>query len=255
MSKMRNKKTTGRLSGARRSAWGARSLALIVLAVSSVSWAEADSDPDPWEGTNRKIYGFNDRADRAVLKPAAKAYEFIFPAFIRRGIHNIFRNVETPVVAVNQVLQGKGKPAASDTARFVVNSTLGIAGIFDVATRLGLAEHEEDFGQTLEVWGVGQGRFVMIPIRGPATITHAVGMLVESLVNPLQLISPARDRYIIKGLSFVETRAGLLSAEVLLSGDKYLFLRDAYMQRREYLINDGEILDDPFLDDFDDVDD
>lgn len=210
------------------------------------------ADVDPWEGANRKIHQVNDVADRAVLKPLAKGYEWFFPQFVRRCIHNVFRNFGTPSVAVNQLLQGKPRPAASDTTRFLINTTLGIAGLFDVATAVGLDTHEEDFGQTLAVWGVADGPFLVIPFRGAATTTHAVGMMVEAFANPLQLISPARDRYIIMGVSFVDRRAGLLAAESLLIGDEYLFLRDAYLQRRQYLVNDGELEDDPFLDDFDD---
>ncbi len=234
-------------------AWCRCWVTLVVLGVSSIGWA--DVDVDPWEGANRQIYAVNDAADRWFLKPIANGYQWLFPAFVRRHIHNVFRNVGTPVVAANQLLQGKGRPAASDTTRFVVNTTLGVAGLFDVATAVGLPEHEEDFGQTLVVWGLGSGPFVMIPFRGPATATHALGVLVQSFVNPLQLISPRRDRYIVYGVSFVDTRAQLLAIESLLTGDEYLFMRDAYLQRREYLIKDGEIDDDPFLDEFDDYED
>ncbi|MDH3643358.1 MAG: VacJ family lipoprotein [Gammaproteobacteria bacterium] len=228
---------------------------LIVAAGVLSGTARAEVEVDPWEGMNRKLYAVNDGADRAILKPIARGYQWLFPRFIRRGIHNIFRNIGTPSVAVNQLLQGKAKPAVSDTTRFVVNSTLGIGGIFDVATEVGLAEHEEDFGQTLAVWGVGNGPFFTIPFRGPATTTHAFGMLVEAFASPLQLISPTRDRYIAYGVMFVDMRSELLAAEALMAGDEYLFLRDAYLQRREYLIKDGEIEDDPFLDDFDDYED
>ena len=213
-----------------------------------MSWA----DVDPFEGANRKVHAFNDGADRAILKPLAKGYQWLFPEFIRRGIHNVFRNIRTPGVAVNQLLQGKPKLAATDTARFVYNTTLGIAGIFDVATAGGLPQHQEDFGQTLAVWGVGQGPFIMVPFSGPATTTHAFGKLVDAFTNPIRLLSPARDRQIVYAVSFVDVRAQLLSVESLVAGDEYLFIRDAYLQRREYLVNDGEIEDDPFLDDFDD---
>ena len=148
-------------------------------------------------------------------------------------------------------MQGKPGPAATDTTRFLINTTLGLAGLVDVATAVGLDTHEEDFGQTLSVWGVQNGPFLVIPLRGAATTTHAFGMVVEVFANPFQLISPARDRYIINGVNFVDRRARLLAAESLLTGDEYLFLRDAYLQRRAYLVNDGELEEDPFLDDFD----
>jgi len=219
--------------------------------VASFVWA---ADVDPWEGVNRPLHGMNDHLDRALLKPLAKGYQWLLPEVVRRGVHNVFRNIGTPAIAVNQLLQGKGKPAASDTTRFLVNTTLGIGGIFDVATAVGLDQHEEDFGQTLSVWGVADGPFIMIPFRGPATVTHGIGMLVEAFANPIRLISPARDRYIAYGVYFIDLRADLLAAEALLAGDEYLFLRDAYLQRRQYLIDDGVIEDDPFLDDFDDYD-
>lgn len=209
------------------------------------------ADVDPWEGANRKIHQVNDLADRAILKPLAKGYEWLLPNFARRFVRNVFRNVGTPSVAVNQLLQGKPRRAASDTTRFLINTTLGLAGLVDVATVIGLDTHEEDFGQTLLVWGVQNGPFLVIPFRGAATTTHALGMVVEAFANPVQLISPARDRYIIRGINIVDRRAGLLAAESLLTGDEYLFLRDAYLQRRAYLVNDGELDEDPFLDDFD----
>lgn len=238
--------TASRISWARSGC--AQLLAVMLWVVPGLGWA----DVDPWEGANRKIYWANDVADRAVLKPLAKGYEWLLPEFVRRHIHNVFRNVGTPSVAVNQLLQGKPRPAASDTTRFLINTTLGIAGLFDVATAVGVDIHDEDFGQTLSVWGVRDGPFLVIPFRGPATTTHAVGIVVEAFANPFQLISPAYARYITYGVYFVDLRAGLLVAESLLTGDEYLFLRDAYLQRREYLVNDGELEDDPFLDGFDD---
>ena len=225
-------------------------MACALLLSSSLAMAES---VDPWEGLNRGVHKFNDRADRAILKPIAETYVRWMPGFLKRGIHNIFRNVGTPAVLINQFLQGKPRQSASDTARFVLNTTLGIGGIFDIATPAGLVEHNEDFGQTLRVWGLPNGSFLMVPFRGPATVTHAAGMLVESLMNPVRFVSPARDRYAIRAVSFVDMRVDLLKSEALVSGDRYLFFREAYLQRREFLVNDGVVDEDPFFDDFEDA--
>ena len=121
-------------------------------------------------------------------------------------------------------------------------------GIFDIASRNGLPRHEEDFGQTLAVWTGGQGAFITLPGRGPSSVTHAIGMVGDAFTNPVMLITPIRDRIAVTALNIVDIRADLLSSERLISGDEYLFIRDAYLQRRSYLINDGQVEEDPFLD-------
>ena len=152
---------------------------------------------------------------------------------------------------MNQLLQGKGRKGVSDASRFLINTTLGIGGIFDVATSAGLKRHEEDFGQTFSVWGIGNGPYFVIPFRGASTTTQAVGLVFDAFTNPIRLISPSSVRYATWGLSLVDVRVELLTAESLLTGDEYLFVRDAYLQRREFLVLDGVVEDDPFLDDFD----
>ena len=223
-------------------------LASVCLDSGTVSASEANVDP--WETMNRKIYGFNDRIDRWVLRPIAVGYDRVLPNPVKRGIRNIFRNVGTPAVALNQLLQGKGKDGVSDISRFLLNTTVGIGGIFDVATPAGLEYHQEDFGQTFSVWGIGNGPYLVIPFRGPSSTTHAAGMVLDAFTNPIRLISPSGARYATWGLYYVDLRAELLTVEAFISGDEYLFLRDAYLQRREFLVLDGEIEDDPFLDDF-----
>ena len=224
-------------------------LGVLALTVAALLPGLALAEQDRWEGFNRGVFDFNDALDRGVLKPTAKAYDRTLPGFLKQGIHNVFRNLATPATMVNQLLQGKPLRALGDTGRLLVNTTVGVGGLFDVASSAGLPEHEEDFGQTLRVWGVPDGPFLMVPFRGPATVTHAGGMLVDALLNPVRLLSPARDRYIINGLSVIDSRVALLQTEALVSGDRYLFLRDAYLQRREFLINDGVIDEDPFFDD------
>ena len=212
------------------------------------------NDPDPWIGMNRSLWKFNDGLDRALLRPIAKGYRTLTPDLLEEGISNFFDNLQVPGTAFNQLLQGKPKDMFSDVGRFALNSTIGILGVFDVATRNGLSQHEEDFGQTLAVWGIPQGPYFMIPIRGPSTVTHAGGMFVDALTNPIRYISNVRVRNVTYGFYFLDLRKRLLTAEVLISGDDYLFVRDAFLQRRDFLIRDGVFEDDPFMD-FDDFED
>ncbi len=211
-----------------------------------------ERNPDPWEGMNRKVQKFNDGADRWLLRPIAVGYTKVVPKFMRRGVSNFFGNLTYPVVVVNQFLQGKWRNGFADTGRFLVNSTLGIGGLFDPATRAGLEAHEEDFGQTFAKWGMGSGPYLVLPLMGPSTIRDGGGRIVDATMFPPRFVEEERVRYALTGLYFLDTRASLLDVENLLSGDRYAFLRDAYLQRREYLIMDGEV-EDSFLDeDFED---
>lgn len=215
--------------------------------------ADEPIDPDPWSTMNRLTYRFNDRLDTWFLRPVARGYDRVMPEPLQRGLSNVFDNLGEPSVVINQVLQGKLKEGASDFGRFLINSTIGIGGLFDVAYRMGLLEHDENFGQTLAVWGVPRGPYLIIPLRGSATVTHACGMIVDAFTNPMRFIRPIRARSVTYGLYYVDLRTRLLGMDALISGDEYLFIRDAYLQQRDYLIKDGEIEDDPFLDDdFDD---
>jgi phospholipid-binding lipoprotein MlaA len=226
-------------------------LAVVATAVP----AAGQSPEDPWENANRRVDAFNDTIDGAILKPVAKGYDRVAPSPVRRGVGNVFENLRTPGTALNQFLQGKPGRGFSDVGRFVLNSTVGVVGIFDVASRAGLAKHEEDFGQTFRVWGAGSGRFVVLPFFGPSTTTDAIGRVFDTFTNPVILVTPVRDRVAIYAVDVVDTRADLLSAEALITGDRYMFIRDAYLQRRDYLAADGVVEDDPFLDeDWDDED-
>jgi len=230
-----------------------RVLIVVLLLLSASVYAEENIDP--YENLNRKTFAVNDFFDRILLKPIAKGYTRVVPGFARRGIHNAFVNLGTPVVALNQLLQGKGRSALSDTGRFAVNSTLGIGGLFDPATRMGMVAHNEDFGQTLQTWGVAAGPHIVLPLRGSTTVTDAVGSLIGTVVNPTLLFSDTQTRVILNGMLVIDQRAELLGAETLVSGDRYLFLRDAVLQRRQFLVQDGEEVEDPFLsDDFDEFD-
>lgn len=229
-----------------------RGCRVMILALGVVCAAPAAAQEDPFEPMNRKIFAFNDTVDGWVLRPVARGYDRATPKPVKRSIGNFFDNLYTPVVAVNQVLQGKPKRGLEDITRFLVNSTVGIGGLFDIAGRNGLPRHDEDFGQTLAVWTGAQGPFLTLPFRGPATTSHAVGMVFDAFISPLRLLSPNRDRMIVMAVDIVDTRAGLLSTERLISGDRYLFIRDAYLQNRQYQVDDGAMDEDPFMDDFDD---
>lgn len=216
--------------------------------------AESDDSPatpgnaDPWEGFNRKVHSFNDFLDRWVLKPVAKSYDWVMPDPLQRGVSNAFDNLLTPWVAANQFMQGKPRHGLSDLARFGLNTTLGLAGFIDVASKGGIAKHEEDFGQTLVVWGLPLGPYLVLPLRGPSTVTTAGGFVVDSFANPIRYVEDDTTRYGLLALYIIDTRARLLEAESLVSGDEYLFIRDAYLQRRQFLIDDGQVEEDPFLD-------
>ena len=217
--------------------------------------AATAKNPDPWQGLNRKIFGFNKFLDRWILKPVAKTYDWVLPDPLQRGVSNVFDNLLTPWVAANQFMQGKPRHGLSDLARFGLNTTLGLAGVFDVASHGGIRKHEEDFGQTLVVWGVPLGPYIMIPVLGPSTMTTAAGRVADSYANPIRYIEDSRTRYGVLALYIVNQRAQLLEAESLISGDEYLFIRDAYLQRRQFLVDDGKVEEDPFLDEEFDFDD
>jgi len=242
-------------SGRRLSSRWARALPALLVPTLLLGGpaAAADREPDPWEGFNRGVYVFNDKLDRWALKPMARTYDTLLPKAVKRGVGNVFDNIGMPAVAVNQLLQGKPRSSLSSVGRFLLNSTLGVGGLLDPATRAGLDKRPESFGQTLEVWGVARGPFLMLPFFGPSTVTHSGGLVVDWVMNPLRFIQPESARFTVIGVSVVETRASLLSTGRLLSGDRYLFVRDAYLQNLASQVRDGkDVQDDPFLDEFDD---
>ncbi|WP_231758158.1 MlaA family lipoprotein [Microbulbifer elongatus] len=210
--------------------------------------AEEPEQRDPWEGFNRAMFRLNDTADRWFLKPAATSYRQITPIFMQTGISNFFSNVHELNNVLNDVLQWKWKQAGNDTGRFLINTTVGIGGLFDVAQHMGLERSDgEDFGQTLAVWGVPSGPYVVVPFLGPFTVRDVPGDIVMWYTNPLTYyVDPNSLEYTIKMVDVIQSRASLLQAESLLQGDRdrYVLMRDAYLQRREFLINDGEQEDD-----------
>jgi phospholipid-binding lipoprotein MlaA len=225
------------------------------LALSMSVAAEEDEeeeefkDIDPWVGVNRGTQKFNDFFDRILIRPLAVGYRKVMPQFARNGVNNVFSNLEDIGDAINNVLQGKVKDGSSDVVRFVVNTTVGIGGLFDPASRIGLVDHEEDFGQTFAKWGVPNGPYLVIPALGPSSVRDGFGRLLDGSVNPLRYLYPVAHRNTIYAFRGIVYRADLLVVDDVVFGDKYIFYRDAYFQRREYLVNDGEVAD-PFADDF-----
>jgi len=197
---------------------------------------------DPWEDTNRRLYQFNDFFDTLVIRPVATVYSNLMPPIIQQGIGNFFSNIDDVKVTVNDLLQFKLDAAASDTARVFLNTTVGVAGLIDVATPMGLNKNEEDFGQTFAVWGVPAGPYLIIPTVGSSTVRDAFGWALGLAFNPF-FYGDTRASIPMYALERTSARAGLLAFDELVFGDEYIFVREAYLQRRDYLIQDGEIED------------
>lgn len=217
---------------------------LLVCGLMSAAAASAQEVKDPLEAVNRKVFAFNEYCDKYVLKPVAEGYQWLTPEFVDRSVTNVFGNVGDVVVLLNNVLQLKFHNAAVDFARVMFNTTFGIGGLMDVATAAGLEKHQEDFGQTLGHWGMGSGAYVVLPFLGPSTVRDAAGLVPDSAVYPIGFIGDVPVRNSLTGLRTVDVRADLIKAESLISGDKYAFMRDAYLQRRESLVQDGKVVDD-----------
>lgn len=220
--------------------------AAIVCAAASLllfGGCASTGDPrDPLEPVNRAIYKLNDGVDNLIVKPAAEFYRGFLPPFVRTGIGNFFSNLNDVLVALNNLLQGKITEAGIDVARIVVNSTVGLLGLFDVATEIGLEKHYEDFGQTLGYWGLGDGPYLVLPILGPSTFRDTVGWAGDLYAWPVTYVSPDRDRNALIALRFVSGRSELLEASKILEAaalDPYEFVRDAYLQRRRNQVYDG----------------
>jgi phospholipid-binding lipoprotein MlaA len=216
----------------------------LVAGVTLVPVVAQAADEDPWEGVNRVIYTFNDTLDTYALKPLAQGYDFITPQFLEDGIHNMFNNIGDVRNFANDVLQAKPHAAGVDTARLLLNTTLGVAGFFDVGTKMGLQRNDEDFGQTLGKWGVPSGPYVMLPLFGPSTVRDGLALYPDTYDAPYRYMNDISARNTIQGVGVVDTRASLLSSEKLITGDKYIFIRNAYLQNREFKVKDGKVKDD-----------
>jgi phospholipid-binding lipoprotein MlaA len=203
----------------------------------------ADADPsDPWERYNRDMYAFNEALDRSFFKPLARGYNAITPDPVNRGITNFFNNLEDVRSALNNLLQFKIGRAFSDLGRVAVNSTAGLLGVMDVASNMNLPRYDEDFGQTLGVWGLDPGPYLVLPFFGPSSARDGVGVVVDWYTYPVILIDDPWIRWGLLGLDVIDTRADLLYASRVLEEaalDPYAFVRDAYLQRRRDLVYDG----------------
>ena len=235
-------------------------LALIISSGCASTGAVQDQQAyDPIEPFNRAMYKVNDIGDRYLLRPVAVGYERGLPPQMRSGIQNFFSNIRYPITIVNDFLQGKFRDGGRDTGRFVLNTTVGLFGFFDPATRIGLRENDEDFGQTLGKWGVGEGPYIVLPVFGPRTLRHLTGDVADSPLTPLiDITSDDIDMaWALWAVYQVDKRSHLLEVDqqVYEAYDPYLFVRDAYLQNRRYRMHDGNVPeDDSYLDDMEDMD-
>tara|TARA_X000000368_G_scaffold401038_1_gene373513 strand:- start:400 stop:1098 length:699 start_codon:yes stop_codon:yes gene_type:complete len=223
-------------------------LLIFIFCISDITANEVN---DPYENLNRKTYQFNENLDEKIAKPIAEIYSK-FPPPIKNGVTNFFNNLEEVDTFINQLLQGKPKESLNDLTRFIINSTIGLAGFIDVASKIGLERHEEDFGQTLGVWGVGQGPYIMLPVLGPSTLRDSFSRPVSSFLSVTFHMTDTDVNIALKSIDAIETRERLLEVESLLSGDKYSFVKDAYIQSINYEVKDGIDVEDDFIDDMDD---
>tara|TARA_Y100001968_G_scaffold41656_1_gene31753 strand:- start:86 stop:772 length:687 start_codon:yes stop_codon:yes gene_type:complete len=207
------------------------------------------SEIDPFQNLNEKTHNLNQSLDESIATPIAKIYRKVTPDFVEVGVTNFTDNIEDVNIALNNLLQGKVKDGFSDILRFTINSTIGVLGFFDIASSMGLQKHSEDFGQTLAVWGVSDGPYIVLPVLGPSTLRDTLARIPEAFMTPLLLIDHDRTGYELTAIDLLDKRARYLGLESIVIGDEYLFYRDAYFQSREFDIKDGLIEDD--FDDFD----
>ena len=220
---------------------------VVILSLSYFSFLQ--SEIDPFKNLNEKTHNLNQGLDESIATPIAKVYRKVTPDFVEVGVTNFTDNIEDINIALNNLLQAKIKNGLSDILRFTINSTIGLLGFFDVASSMGFQKHSEDFGQTLAVWGVSDGPYIVLPILGPSSLRDTLARIPEAFMTPLLLIDHDRTGYELTAIDLLDKRARYLGLESIVVGDEYLFYRDAYFQSREFDINDGLIEDD--FDDFD----
>lgn len=221
------------------------SLAVLLLTLTACSSQQitlSDPERDPWEAYNRKIHAFNMGLDRAVLRPVARGYDFIMPEAPQRGVRNFFRNLAYPVTFLNLLAQGKFAGAMDATGRFLINTTAGLAGFFDVATKVGIPSYNEDLGQTLAVWGWKNSRYLVMPLFGPYTMRDFLGRGFYGYFHPVSYVAREYGNYWPMAIDLVTLRAQLLPFDQQLESatDPYILVRDVYLQNREFKIYDGD---------------
>lgn len=217
-------------------------VALLLAGAAGCATTGAMDQRDPLEGFNRSMYSFNDEFDRAIAKPVAATYKQHLPDMVQGWVRNLFANLSDPWIGVNNLLQGKPLDAVTDWARFGFNTTIGLLGVWDVASEFGIEKHDEDFGQTLGRWGIADGAYLVWPFIGPSDVRDSVGLVPDYYFDPLRRHKPAGVRDVLVATRAVGKRADLLDASRMLEEaalDKYVFQRDAYLQRRRSLIYDG----------------
>lgn len=219
-------------------------LACLLLPALVVLAEEEPVNIDPWEPFNRKVYAFNDTLDRWVLRPTAVGYQFVMPEVAQEGVTNFITNIYDFNSFFNSILQGEFAGSLNAGGRFLINSTIGLLGLVDVATQMGVEPFRSDFGQTLAVWGVDSGPFVMMPVIGPRTVRSTVGYFADTYSSIPALINDNPIAWTFWTVEIIDYRARLLDAEDLMTGDRYIFLRDAYLQRREFFVTRGKVDDD-----------
>lgn len=212
----------------------------------------AGGEADPWEGFNRRVFAFNEFLDRNLLKPVAKGYQKVTPQFVDDGVSNVFNNLGEVPSFVNHLLQGRLPDAGLDGGRFAVNSTLGLVGLFDVASKMGIEQKSTDLGVTLGRWGVHSGPYLVLPFLGPSSVRDGVSRGGDYFLQPLNYLGDDTLRWTLRGTELVDVRADLLSVEELITGDRYVFMRNLYLKRRAFQLNAGELPPADFEDEFDD---
>ena len=220
---------------------------MVVLSLSLSARAEPKnpiSYEDPWQPFNKAVFEFNDALDTHALKPIAKGYNAITPVPVQQGITNIFSNLGEVSNTLNATLQLEGRDALTSLTRFTINSTVGLLGIFDVASTLGLEKKRKDFGMTLAIWGVPSGPYVVLPFLGPRTLRGTVGLIPDTYSDPILYVNPELSQWSARGAKIINTRGQLLKSEDLILGDRYTFIRDIYLQNREFVITGNPPEDD-----------
>lgn len=217
-------------------------VSLAVAACLSGAAIAGDNPNDPAEGFNRAMFTVNEGLDTVIAKPLAKGYDYVAPSLVKTGVANVFSNVADVMIGANNLLQGKPGAAFSDWGRVLVNTTMGIGGLFDWASELGMEKNYEDFGQTMGVWGVGEGVYLFWPVIGPRTVRDTAGFVVDSYTDPLWYTYPVDLRNTLIGIRYIDQRAALLPTDKIIDEgaiDKYAYIRDSYLQHRRNAVYDG----------------
>ncbi len=229
--------------GRLQSATGLSAAGLLSLSAFAPASFAQTPEADPWEGINRPLYAFNQVFDGYLVRPVAVTYDNVMPGFAKPGVSNFLDNLDDVNVIANDLMQLKMNNAMRDSGRFLLNTTAGMGGFLDVASELGLYKNYEDFGQTLGHWGIGDGGYLVLPFLGASTVRDTVGMVPDMLLNPFYWVNDSDARTALFTIDTVDTRLSYVAAESMITGDEYEFVRNAYLQRREYLVNDGEVYD------------